>query len=365
MTYSRDESSTPPSHLARVRGCLLGGALGDALGAPVEFLSLAEIRNACGPDGATELLSAYGRVGAITDDTQMTLFTAEGLIRAAQRGRDRGICNPNLVLKHAYWGWLTTQGYAWESIATDGFEPGGWLIEERTLHSLRAPGNTCVAALRSLSGDLQARNDSKGCGGVMRSAPVGLTLVPDLDAFEYGCSFAAITHGHPTGQLASGAFALIVSRLAEGADLETSAIDALRRLKEEPEDRADETVRAVEVALAAAADTRARPPSAEVVTSLGRGWIAEEALAIGLYCALVADDFVHGVRLAVNHGGDSDSTGSITGNLLGSWWGDGALPEAWLEQLEAREIIERLARDFTLCFEQDEVFFDFEAYPSW
>lgn len=351
------------SYAARVRGCLLGGALGDALGAPVEFLSLKQIRDVCGPDGITELEPAYGRVGAITDDTQMTLFTVEGLIRAAQRARDRGICDPNAVLRHAYWRWLTTQGYEWDRIAFEGDEPGGWLIEERTLHSLRAPGNTCVSALRAVPDDLRAQNDSKGCGGVMRSAPVGLAR--DLDPFEYGCSFAAITHGHPTGQLASGAFALTVRRLCEGTNLETAARDALRRLADEGERQSSETIDALEAALATAADTSARPPSAEVVESLGKGWIAEEALAIGLYCALVAEDFLHGVRLAVNHGGDSDSTGSITGNLLGAWWGEEALPEAWLEQLEARPIIERLARDFTICFEQEDVFLDFEAYPSW
>jgi ADP-ribosyl-[dinitrogen reductase] hydrolase len=79
--------TTEPNRLDRIRGCLLGGAVGDALGAPVEFMSTDEIRAAFGPDGIEEFAFAYGRRGAVTDDTQMTLFTAEGLIRAEVRLR--------------------------------------------------------------------------------------------------------------------------------------------------------------------------------------------------------------------------------------------------------------------------------------
>jgi ADP-ribosylglycohydrolase len=80
----------PVTPLARIRGCLLGGAVGDALGAPVEFLSLQEIRDKFGPAGIHDYARAYGRRGAIADDTQMTLFTAEGLLRATMRWLDRG-----------------------------------------------------------------------------------------------------------------------------------------------------------------------------------------------------------------------------------------------------------------------------------
>src|SRR5256885_6004739 len=86
-----DFRPTPlPAHRRRYRGCLLGGAVGDALGAPVEFMSLAEIRAQFGRGGITEYTTAFDRKGAITDDTQMTLFTAEGLLRAYVQngGRD-------------------------------------------------------------------------------------------------------------------------------------------------------------------------------------------------------------------------------------------------------------------------------------
>lgn len=80
--------------MARVRGCLLGGAIGDALGGPVEVWSLERIQRECGRDGVKEYLPenvagsrAYGR---ITDDTQMTLFAVEGMIRASVP-QDRGL----------------------------------------------------------------------------------------------------------------------------------------------------------------------------------------------------------------------------------------------------------------------------------
>ena len=86
-------------------------------------------------------------------------------------------------------------------------------------------------------------------------------------------------------------------------------------------------------------------PSPEDVESLGEGWVAEEALAIALFCALVAPDFESALRLAVNHGGDSDSTGAIAGNLLGASLGEAAIPPRWLPLLELREEILRLAEE--------------------
>jgi hypothetical protein len=96
------------TYAERVRGCLLGGALGDALGAGVEFLSLAEIRRQHGP-GVVGPTAAYGVVAPLTDDTQMTLFTAEGLIRASVRSRSRGIVDPPSVLWRPYQRWRATQ----------------------------------------------------------------------------------------------------------------------------------------------------------------------------------------------------------------------------------------------------------------
>ena len=155
----------------RMRGCLLGGAMGDALGYPVEFMGRAAITSTHGTTAPTHLATEGKAV--VSDDTQMTLFTTEGFIRAAQRMRNRGICNPINVLKGAYVRWYHTQ--TGEPVNR---EYRGWLVEERRLWVQRAPGNTCMSALRTLSAFGAALpsidappNDSKGCGAVMRSAP--------------------------------------------------------------------------------------------------------------------------------------------------------------------------------------------------
>jgi ADP-ribosylglycohydrolase len=87
-------------------------------------------------------------------------------------------------------------------------------------------------------------------------------------------------------------------------------------------------------------------PGPETIERLGGGWVGDEALAISLYCALAAKgDFAHGVRLAVNHSGDSDSTGAIAGNILGAMLGTGAIPGAWRERVEMREVIECMGKE--------------------
>jgi ADP-ribosylglycohydrolase len=326
----------------RFVGCMLGGAVGDALGAPVEFLSRAEIIERFGPDGIMDLAEAYGRVGAITDDTQMAMFTAEGMIPAVQRAMAKGIwgTEPAFVY-HAYRYWLKTQGEPLPPVPVMhglrlplGGEYRSALLDLTEMHARRAPGRTCIAALKSGNYGTVKKpiNQSKGCGGVMRIAPAGL-----YGRFEAGCDIAAITHGHPSGYLAAGFLTVAIGALAQGRELPT-AIELARARLIDCDDH-EEVLAAVE----RACDEAKRGASPETVERLGRGWVAEEALAIALYCALAADDFENGVRLAVNHGGDSDSTGAITGNLLGTLHGVRAIPDRWLAQLELRAEIEELA----------------------
>ena len=354
---SPDRSSTSCiSRRERVRGCLLGGAVGDALGAPVEFLSLAEIRAQFGEEGITDFAPAYGRVGAITDDTQMTLFTAEGVLRSVTRARVKGICHPPSVIHHAYLRWLHTQGMSTRSATSP--DTSGWLGGIRALHAVRAPGHTCVSALQSgRMGTIEEPiNGSKGCGGVMRAAPVG--LVDHHDVFRLSCEVAAVTHGHPTGYLTAGCLAAIVHDLLHDVPLSEAVQNAVTRLSREKGH--EETLRALTQAVDA---SREGSPSPERVQRLGEGWIAEEALAISAYCALVAgDDFARAVRLAVNYGGDSDSTGAITGNIVGTMLGAGAIPGHWLDQLELRREITELAEDVAVEYRHDEEWW--RRYPG-
>jgi ADP-ribosylglycohydrolase len=321
----------------RIAGCLLGGAVGDALGAPVEFMSLGEIRQRFGPEGIAELAEAYGRVGAITDDTQMTLFTAEGLMRACVREATEGAADTPAVVRNAYRRWLLTQ----EDAA--GGVDDGWLIGRRELHDRRAPGNTCLGALRNGRPILQ----SKGCGGVMRAAPAGLLRGRfGGDVFDLGCDVARITHGHPSGFLTAGALALLIDALMRDRTLDQALEEVMDRLSGAGED-AGETA----VALHRARQLASRgSPSPERLAELGEGWVAEEALAMGVYCALVAEDFAHAVRLAVNHSGDSDSTGAICGNVLGALHGVDAIPERWVRGVELSGAIAEMAEDWCDLF---------------
>ena len=372
MTTTRPSFSTwtraeHEAYRSRVRGCLLGGALGDALGAPVEFLSLSEIRSRHGPPGVVDLTS-----GLVTDDTQLTLFTVEGMIRAALRW-DRGVNHEPTQVLRSYLGWLATQEQPSPSA-----DVVGWLGRESWLYAQRAPGNACLSGLRNArqrgsrgptaSLEQPENPDSKGCGAVMRSAPFGLIAPRPYDSpercFRYAIDCAVLTHGHPTGYLAAGTFAAIVRCLVEGSSLPDAVDRAVSILK--TYEQHEETLTAVDAAVALAS---AGDPSAEQVERLGGGWIAEEALAIGLYCALVHLEptrFRDALLLAVNHSGDSDSTGSIAGNLLGTLHGETALPAAWLFQLEGRGTMLQLADDFALEQTQsDQLHGEYGPYTGW
>jgi ADP-ribosylglycohydrolase len=339
----------PPALKRRYRGCLLGGAIGDALGAPVEFMSLAEIRETFGRGGITEFTTAFNRKGAITDDTQMTLFTAEGLLRAYVGGAARGdLTAVTPFVANAYARWLATQDM---TPGVADFDRDGWLFSVRELFEQRVPGASCISAIEGATrlGE-RARNDSKGCGGVMRSAPVGLWCARLDDgvsdermarrALELGSELAGLTHGHPTGRLAAGAFAALIALLVREKPL-PDAVRSVKALLARHPGHA-ETLRAIESAEAVAA---AGIPRAEALIDLGEGWIAEEALAIALASALAAPDYETGVRLAVNHDGDSDSTAAIAGNLLGALHGVEAIPKRWLLGLELRRVTIEIADD--------------------
>ncbi len=320
-------------------GCLLGGAIGDALGAPVEFLSLAGIRRQCGSSGVTGFLEQNDQgLAEFTDDTQMTLFTAEGLLVA----RRRGVMSPNESIYRAYLRWLRTQRTR-QTGPTGELTSEGWLIGIRQMWKIKAPGNTCISALASgrRGSPENPVNDSKGCGGVMRVAPVGLAFSGE-SAFEQACAAAALTHGHPSGYLPAGVLGQVIAEIIEGSSLEEAIQASLVTLTRWPSH--GETLHAILHALEAA---QSCSPTAETVETFGGGWVGEEALAISFFCALVhQNDFRAGVLLAVNHSGDSDSTGAITGNLLGALLGREAIPPEWIAAIELRDEIDRIAQEF-------------------
>jgi len=301
---------------ARSRGTLLGLAVGDALGAAVEFDRLDRIRERFGPAGLADLVAWHGfPAGSWTDDTQMSLATARGLVAAPRAGKRDALPH----IREAYLDWLRTQD-----------DP----------HQRRAPGRTCFYALRAGGQGTIAQpiNNSKGCGGVMRVAPIGLVL-PAAEAFDLAARAAAVTHGHPSGYLSAGYLAAAVSEICAGSSLEDAAAAAERLLVGQTYH--EETSAAVQEATRLAADG-ADPLTA--IPALGRGWVGEEALAIAVFCALrFRSDWRRAVLAAVNHDGDSDSTGSICGAILGAALGPDAIPAEWVGAVEEREAIERVA----------------------
>lgn len=352
-------SSYPPED--RILGCLFGGAVGTALGMPVEGASLAEIRRRHGPAGLTDYVEGRAPAGAVSGDAQLMMLTAQALVRSSGRARDRGIGGATLgMLQMSYLGWLQGQG---ETIPDQRGLDGGWLLSRPAIVARRSPGRTLVAALHKAAergkpgwqlGTVdEPINDSKGCGGVTRTAPCGFSPPTAQAAFLMGRDTAALTHGHPSGHLPGGVLAAAVWGLVRGRPLADALAVARGELTNHP--GYEETARALDAATALAAQGE---PTPERVETLGAGWTGEEALAIGVYAALAAERWARtdgpgglaalgglGLLVAVNHSGDSDSTAMICGNLLGAGHGPEAFPRPWRDRLEIADLVVTLAAE--------------------
>ena len=358
-----------PSHESRIHGCLLGGALGDSLGYAVEFDTIDAIRAAFGPDGLRDF-AALDDGSHFSDDTQMTLYTVDGLLEALEWANSGVAADTNACLWLAYLRWLGSQGVQIPDSAP--FQPPRWIDGHAVLRHRRAPGNACLSGLAT--GEMgtvfrPVNPESKGCGTVMRSAPFG--LIPHIDAdavYKLSADAASLTHGHPSARQSAGAFSLLIHSLANGAGLNEAAGVALSRLQagrlprgEEPDPALLERLEA-SLRLAAAGTTGdgGLLGAEDLVRELGEGWVAEEALAVGLYAVLATapateaaeakaaadgpeEHFRAAIAVAVNHSGDSDSTASIAGNILGAYYGEECLPAGWLAALEAPEVIRGMA----------------------
>ena len=335
--------------LNRFKGCLIGGAAGDALGYPVEFMSAASIFHRYGKSGITEYELRHG-AAEISDDTQMTLFTATGLLLGTTRGMTRGIMGPyEGYIGSSYQDWYRTQT---ESYPLPEEYHYSWLVNVPALFSRRAPGNTCLSALAAGGNGTMERplNHSKGCGGVMRAAPIGLYFNDRYRSQEeidlIGAKAAVLTHGHELGYLPAAMLAHIISRVAGRGDTVAAAVqDAITAMPAVfPQAKhMDELLSLMGTAVRL---TGEGGDDLAAIRQLGEGWYGDEALAIAVYCAVkYADDFEKGVAAAVNHDGDSDSTGSIAGNILGAALGYDAIPRKYLDNLELRDVIEEVAED--------------------
>lgn len=348
----------------RIRGCLIGGAAGDALGYQVEFMSYDEITGKYGSNGITAYQLHNGKA-LVSDDTQMTLFTANGLLVGETRGKLRGIlADPWIYAGYAYLDWYRTQTMTINE-ADEYYSShyrSTWLSNIPGLYSRRAPGMTCLSALEGIKdgNDFPEEfigksrvNNSKGCGGIMRTAPVALDAythkLHDSDLIAAEC--AAITHGHSLGFMPSAFLNhLLLDIIYEDAELEKAVTDSLKAIKSlfENDKHIGELSDIIMYSVRLSVN---KDDDVGNIQRIGEGWVAEEALAISLYCALrYRESFSQGIIAAVNHSGDSDSTGAIAGNILGALHGYASIEDKWKHDLELKDIILILADDlYTGC----------------
>lgn len=371
----------------QIQGCLFGGAAGDALGYPVEFMREKEIFYNYGKRGITEYeIDRKSKKAIISDDTQMTLFTANGLLFGETgTGMGRTENSPGTYVESAYQDWLLTQEMSFDQYQKEtslSSNRVSWLMDVPELFFRRAPGNTCLDALRNLRRRGQkvqdyirnSQNDRKGCGGIMRVAPAGLFKTASIEKLDYeGAQLAAITHGHPLGYMPGAVLTHIVNRIVF-PEPEEERVHGKRSLKEiilEARDMTeklfggDPYLKKLTEAIDKAVDLAENQEEDLVnIHRLGEGWVAEETLAISLYCSLrYQKDFSAGIIAAVNHKGDSDSTGAVTGNILGAWLGYSQIEDKWKHDLELSDVILELAQDISRRWGIDEC--HLQEDPDW
>ena len=361
-----------------IRGSLMAGATGDALGYPVEFMSRNAILARYGDKGITEFKLDSDGKALVSDDTQMTLFTANGMLMGLTRGYMRGIGgDPKDYVDGAYIDWYYTQTVNKVSERDDFHYT--WLRDLPELAYRRAPGITCLNACESLLAHRDVENNSKGCGGIMRVAPMGL-----LDASfkesggsgfyyktvylaEAGAHIARVTHLHPLGYLPAALMTLLLSRIVPLTpdevkesiiDIINDGLDVMMNMYGNDYAKYKEYLRAL--TLKAVNLAHSNISDIQAIMQLGEGWTAEEAWAISLYCVIRhIDNMKEAIIAAVNHDGDSDSTGSITGNIMGAIYGYEAIKRERLfcpygkkfeDTIELHNIILALADDlYTGC----------------
>ena len=325
----------------RIRGSLIGGAIGDALGYPVEFIySFEGIQARYGERGITRFdtkqfwLDDDEQSGkaVVSDDTQMTLFTANGLL-------------------NAYIEWYLTQ-----IGKKSGKYKDCWISSIPELNKRRAPGNTCMTSLNDIYRGKDPINNSKGCGEVMRIAPIPLYAAVDnrmdiLDADKLAGDAAEITHQHPLGYIPAALMSHVIYRLTLDENptrdgLIEYVLEGMGKLGDLfPQHHLEdlEMMSLARIAIDLSGNDRS---DLQNIDALGGGWVGDEALAIALYCTIRHfDNFEQAMIAAVNHGGDSDSTGAVTGNILGAAVGYEAIPRFYKDDLEMHDLILHMADD--------------------
>lgn len=288
-----------------IRACILGLAVADALGVPVEFRSRREL-----DDDPVTGMRGFGShpvpAGCWSDDTSMTLCALEAFTRKEFR-RETVMDN--------FCAWL----YRGEFTATgEVFDCGG----------------TCAAAIRAYArhhADVEscglADERSNGNGSLMRILPFALFAPEDLPFIEKA---SALTHAHPRSRIACGVYALILSELIEAREVGAyrAALEkAAARYGSDPEWRS----------FAPLAELESR--SRDSIRSSG---YVVDTLEAALWCLITTDSYRDCVLKAVNLGSDTDTVAAVAGGLAGAVYGPAGIPGEWLDALLRRDLIEEL-----------------------
>lgn len=343
----------------RIRGSLIGGAIGDALGYPVEFIyTFKGIQSHYGERGITRLdtrqhwLKDEEQVGkaVVSDDTQMTMFTACGILNAGGNTKHIIPC-----ITKAYTEWYYTQRNAADNVKN---QHECWISNIPSINVRRAPGNTCMNSLHSIVSGKNPMNNSKGCGGIMRIAPIPLYGVVDGRIADIGvvdrlaAEASEITHQHPLGFIPSAFTAHVIYRLAQDEHPDKHKCkeyveEALDKMNDIYSIYAEHLEFFTGLIRTAVSCSETQSNDVETIEQkLGGGWVAEETAAIAIYCVLkYFDNFEEAMIASVNHAGDSDSTGAVTGNILGAAIGYDAIPVHYKKDVEFHDEILHLADD--------------------
>ena len=342
-------------NLDKYRGCLIGGAIGDALGYAVEFKKIEEIQEIYGENGITQY-KLTDRKALISDETQMTLFTAVGLLVGKTRQQINDTSQEyTSYLATSYSEWLYTQQ---EEELQDNKTYYTWLCNVPELYSRRAPENTSIVSI--YSGEIgtteEPINNSNSYGGVVRVAPIGLCFDSDELALKeidtIGANSAAITHGHGLGYIPAEALVHIIHLISHGYEM--TLLDSIMDMKQKiyTRHKSNQHIKIKDLEYFIMLIDRAIDLSdrdiedTEAIQMLGRGLVAEETLAIAIYCSLkYHNNFEKGIIAAANHTGATDSTASVTGNILGAYLGYEKIPYKFKDKLEIEEVIMEVAND--------------------
>lgn len=302
---------------------LLGLAVGDALGVPVEFCSRKRLQE----QPVTDMRS-FGThnqpSGTWSDDTSLTLCLAESLTECGIDYQDQA---RRFVgwWRHANW---TPHG--------DVFDIGN--ATRGAISRLELGMNPTEAGLTN--------EHSNGNGSVMRILPVALYLAfsDPADRLDAAMQCSRLTHGHPRCQIACALFVEIAAALVRGANIRSAVAQSQRSVSEIIESRFPRERSNVQRLFN---DGIGNLNPTEVS---GSGYVID-CLEASIWCALSSNSFQEGVLKAVNLGDDTDTAGAVAGALLGLRFGRESIPQGWEDQLARRQDVVALCERFQAACE--------------